>query len=131
MTNWKEIFNKNFLVELDKLEKLFNTESMDKIEIIKSLRETLNSSTKLLQAYLNFCGIYPGTPLLIIKMAYYDEVIEDGQAWINLHYLFKNNSDDNSIAISDFIDKHFSKRYIEIFKQLESYILHEMEVYSE
>ena len=49
-----------------------------------------NSSVLLLRYYLKFNGIFYYENIDIIKEAYYLEIIEDGQSWIELLFDIKN-----------------------------------------
>lgn len=83
-------------------------------------------SCELLKSYLLYCGICQPTEILVLRQAFYSEIVSDGQKWINLLFLFqKYNKEKSKKNIKDVL-KHMNKMYFKIFKQLNSYIQEEI-----
>ena len=113
----------NSLLELlqthRKKEKL-TTEEND--TLFKAWQSTFRSSLTLLQTYMKFMGLYPADTLAVVRSAYYNEIIKDGQDWINLHYYLSTKETRNVKLISE--------KYLELFEQIRVYIESEIEVYN-
>ena len=114
ISNWQTICNNEFLPKLEDLELAF--ENNNKNDFMNSLYDLYKVAIRMLSEYLAFCGIYPSTILEIIKAAYYNEIIDNGQLWINILCDIKNPN-----------RNFFKEKYINMFKDLKTYLDKEME----
>lgn len=118
----KEIYNKEFCTQLDKLNAM--TPEVGANLDLQIIEDIYNVSIKLLKTYLNYNGIFPGTDLGIIKLAYYNEIIDDGQKYIDLYYYIKQVRPQTWI-----LDTNKINTYIFNFNKLSMFIKKELEQY--
>ena len=127
---WKQMFNGDFKKYLDfvvslktKLEKLdLSKLPEDKKEALCKRYEKLFSlSCDLLGEYLSYNGIFAGDKSQIIKFAFNTELIDDGQKWINLFFLFNRFKKEGYEKSGKFILLHLNADYITLFENLNNH----------
>lgn len=95
--NWYHYFsntfiekNNNYQYLIKKIKDISYLSDEEKSSYISETIDMFNSSVLMLRYYLKFNGIFYYENIDIIKEAYYLEIIEDGQSWIELLFDIKN-----------------------------------------
>lgn len=91
------------------------------IELFVKWQHAFSSAMDLLKEYMSFVGLYPANILAGVRSAYYNEIIKDGQDWINLYYYLSVKYVRDAKPLNE---KHFN-----LFEQIKTYIEKEIEVY--
>lgn len=124
---WQQLYNGDFKKYLDfvlslktKLKKLdLSKLPEDKQEALcKRYEKLFLLSCNLLGEYLSYNGIFADDKSLVIKFAFNTEIIEDGQKWINLVYLFNRYAKEGFKKSGKFVLLHLNEDYISLFENL-------------
>ena len=122
---WKGIFEfafkqhyKKLLEEIEKYKKLSlsDDESINKIFIL--FQKTFESGIKTIKEYLEYQGIFQEAVIEIIKEAFYVEIVDDGQAWIDIMF---DIEEINKSHPKDFGFDYPKDRYLKAFEDLIDY----------
>lgn len=85
------------------------------------IRKLFSLSCDLLGEYLSYNGIFAGDKSQIIKFAFNTELIDDGQKWINLFFLFNRFKKEGYEKSGKFILLHLNADYITLFEKLNNH----------
>lgn len=95
--NWYHYFSNTFIEKnnsyqklIDNIEDISSLSEEQKISYIQETIEMFNTSVSLLKYYLKYNGIFYYENIDIIKEAFYLEILQDGQSWIELLFDVKN-----------------------------------------
>ena len=91
-------------------------------ELFNHWQCTFNTAMELLKEYMSFVGLYPADDLAEIRSAYYNEILKNGQDWINLYYYLSVEYVQDA--------KLLNKKHLNLFEQFKTYIESEIEVYN-
>jgi nucleotidyltransferase substrate binding protein (TIGR01987 family) len=114
---WQQRFD-NFQLAFRKLDLAVSTfkikpdDELIAIAVIKSFEFTYELGWKTLKDYLEYTGIEVKLPREVIKQAFANELIEDGQTWINMledrNLMAHTYSDERAkVAIDRIINQYF------------------------
>lgn len=121
--DWIRKYN-NFSFAVTQVQSKINSDFFQKSDL-NSMKDFYNlakslfvKTQELLKAYLEYNGVFQKNDLLVFRYAYYSEILEDGQKWMNLFFCFNSNK---KISLEDkykYITMLFKNDYIKIFEKL-------------
>lgn len=107
---WLDYYKQEFLKTFDKTNKLRKSDTNEDIMCAQYI-EMFNSACTLIKMYLNYNGLFQFEPREVIKEAFYVELIEDGERWINALSLAEvyetGEKEFNSLILSYCEDENF------------------------
>ncbi len=123
---WKQRFENlqsayNRLQEAITVNEQMPDNDLIKMALIKGFEMTFELSWKTMKDYLNYNGIDVKLPREIIKQAFANDIIEDGQVWIDMledRNLMTHTYDE---ARADLAISHIHELYLSALTQLQTY----------
>lgn len=108
---WLDYFEKDYKNILDKTIKLKNL-NIDEDIVCSQYINMFISAYNLIKLYLNYNGLFQFEPREVIKEAFYVELINDGERWINALSLFEvyesgEHKEFNNLILSYCKDENF------------------------
>ena len=123
--NWYFYFTNTFIEKnnyyqnlIKNIEDISYLSDEEKVSYIQETIDMFNTSVSLLKYYLKFNGIFYYENIDIIKEAYYLEIIEDGQSWIELLFDIKNIEQIKAYNKEDELLHNIVNKYAKCFSDL-------------
>lgn len=132
---WQFCYEGNFCPYLEDLknsvkdtEEKINNNQFDeesRRKFLLSFKIVFYGAIKTLRWYLRYQGIFQTKDFEVIKEAFYTEIIENGQAWVDIFFDI-NEWNKNIISFNENAFSVIKEKYIPVFEDLKEYFKNKM-----
>ncbi|MBR1943195.1 nucleotidyltransferase substrate binding protein [bacterium] len=91
------------------------------VKFFKAFKSLFDGAVKTLKSYLRYQGIFQTEVLEVIKEAFYVEIIEDGQAWVDMLFDTKDWAENNYKGLDIKARICIKERYLPVLNELNDF----------
>ena len=114
--NWLNYYNNVFLKQLEDTDRLRKNAQED--ILCDAYVKLFNTACELIKLYINYNGLFQFEKRDVVKEAFYVELIEDGEIWINALSLAEVYETEETKNFNNLILSYCADEYFSIFKKL-------------